>query len=398
MKHQIFLFFVLLLLTACANNGNNAGPLIVVATRAPLDTGFQTYQHPTGVFSIRVPPQWIPDQLPYENGVRVQFTSVENNERVVRLTVAIVNTGDPLTAEVFAQAVQTYQQEDSTWAETAIPAAMTDGSVRLQGLRQYPTIGTRAFNIFLQGNGSYFSALEADVTNTDTTMLQTLIAAVNTFQINTNVPLEQGDVSPVGVTSASGVLGFQNYLHWEDTNGGFNITGEVINLAEVPLEAIRLTAYLYDAENSELAERSTILSYDVLAPGESAPFRIRFDTGRPSIAVRYDIQGAARAAEFSLESFYGNENFLIGEDRAFYNTNGLLTVAGLIQNNNSKLATSVRVIVAVVNEEGQVVATQDTFINQDQLRPGEATGFEVTFDEVGGNAFKYKILVQGVTE
>ncbi len=397
MKRWLFFLCSMFLLVACQEN-TGTPPLIVVATRAPLDAGFQTYAYPTGLFSIRVPPQWIPDQLPYEDGVRVQFTSVENNERIVRLTLAVVNTGAPLTADAFAQSVQTYQtQAAGTWTETSPPVAMADGSVRLQGLRLYPTIGIRAFNIFLQGNGSYFSALEADVTAADGNVLQTLLAAVNTFQLNTNIPLEIGKVNPIGVTSASGVLGFQNYLHWEDTNGGFNITGEVTNLAEVPLEAIRLTAYLYDTNGEVLAERSTILAYEVLAPQQSAPFRIRFDTGRPSIAVRYDIEGAARAADFSLQTFYGNENFLIGEDRAFYNQNGFLTVSGLIQNNNSQLATAVRVIVAIVNEEGSVVATQDTFINQDQLLPGEATNFEVTFDDVGGNAFKYKILVQGVT-
>ncbi|KAB2903307.1 MAG: hypothetical protein F9K27_13770 [Anaerolineae bacterium] len=398
-KFPAFLLFLILLLAGCIDGGGTAAPLIVVATRAPLDAGFQTYLHPSGVFSIRVPPQWIPDQLPFEDGVRVQFTSIENSERVVRLTVMVINTGEPLTAEAFARAVQAYQpQEDGVWTATAPPAAMTDGSVRLQGLRLYPTIGTRGFNIFLQGNGSYFSSVETDVTGADSAMLQTLMASVNTFRVNTNVPLGIGSVNPMSVTSASGVLGFDHYTHWEDTNGGFNITGEVKNLAEVPLEAVRLTAFLLDAEDNILVERSTILAYDVLAPGESAPFRIRFDSGRPSIAVRYEIQGAARAAEFSLSTFYGNDNFLIGEDRAFYNTNGFLTVTGLIQNNNTKLAKSIRVLVAIVTDEGQVVAVQDTFINKDQLLPGEATSFEVTFDELGGNAFKYKILVQGTTD
>lgn len=399
MIKKSLLLLLIVGLAACIDGGGTAAPLVMVATRAPLDAGFQTYEHPSGVFSIRVPPQWIPDQLPFESGVRVQFTSVENNERVVRLTVAIINTGEPLTAEAFARAVQAYQpQEDGTWTATAPPAAMSDGSVRLQGLRDYPTIGTRGYNIFLQGNGTYFSAIEVDVTGADGVMLQTLFAAVNTFRVNTNFPLEIGEVKPASVTSASGVLGFENYTHWEDSNGGFNITGEVTNLADIPLEAVRLTAFLFDAQDNALAERSTILAYDVLAPGESAPFRIRFDSGRPSITVRYEIQGAARAAAFSQASFYGSENFLIGEDRAFYNTNGFLTVAGLVQNNNSKLATSIRVLVAVVDEEGKVVAVQDTFINKDQLLPGEATSFEVTFDELGGSAYKYKILVQGTTE
>ena len=55
---------------------------------------------------------------------------------------------------------------------------------------------------------------------------------------------------------------------------------------------------------------------------ESAPFRLRFDTGRPSTAVRYELHAAARAAEFALADFFGGDRFLIGEDQAFYNDNG----------------------------------------------------------------------------
>lgn len=384
-------------LIGCLNQ--KAEPLVIVATPDALDAGFQTYTHHSRVFSLRIPPGWIPDELPDDSGIRMQFTSVEGAERVVRLSLTVVNTGQPLTAEAFIQAVNAYQPppdiSEIPWYPTSDMAAMADGSVRLTGIREYPTLGSRALNIFLQGNGSYFSALEVDVTNATPEVLQTLLAVVNTFRVYTDAPLNIGRVSAPGVEVASGVIGFENYLHWDDNDGGFNITGQVVNRSGEALEAVRLTAYLFDEQGNQLAERSDILVYDVLKDEETAPFRLRFDTGRPSTAVRYELHAAARLAEFSLATFYGSENFLIGEDNAFYDINGNLTITGLVQNNAGKLATSVKIIATVFNEGGQVVATETTFINQDSLLPGEATDFEITFFSLGGNAYRYTLVAQG---
>ncbi|HLA45854.1 MAG TPA: FxLYD domain-containing protein, partial [Aggregatilineales bacterium] len=344
----------------------------------------------------------IPDELPDDNGIRMQFTAIEGAERVVRLNLMVVNTGQPMTAEAFIQAVNAYQPPEDVsripWHPASDPAAMADGSVRLTGVREYPALGSRAMNIFLQGSGGYFSALEVDVTSADPGTLRILMAVVNTFRVNANAALTTGEVVPPGVNSATGVIAFENYLHWQDTNGGFNITGQVMNNAEIPLEAVRLTAYLFDSDGNQLAERSDVLLYDVISSGEAAPFRLRFDTGRPSTAVRYELHAAARAAELSLLDFYGADKFLIGEDQAFYNNNGNLTITGLVQNNASGIAKSVKVLVTVFNEDGRVVAAESTFINKEELVPGEATPFEITVFDLGGNAFRYTLVAQGLSE
>src|SRR5688572_30101936 len=162
------------LLMACTGDGN--APLVQVATPNAPDAGFRTYEHPTGVFSIRVPPDWIPDQLPDENGIRTQFTSVEGNERAVRLTIYVVNTGQPLTQEAFLQAVNDYQPPNDLsgipFTRLRDPEVMADGSVRLTGIRHYSMLGDRAMNIFVQSSGSYFTALEADVTNIPPAVLE----------------------------------------------------------------------------------------------------------------------------------------------------------------------------------------------------------------------------------
>ena len=99
----------LLLLTACnGSNTNNPEPLVRVATSDALDAGFVTYRHETDVFSLRIPPGWVSNSLPDDNGVRVEFSTLEGDQSVVRLTVYVVNTGAPLTQETFLQTAQAY--------------------------------------------------------------------------------------------------------------------------------------------------------------------------------------------------------------------------------------------------------------------------------------------------
>jgi len=393
----LLLLLIIGLLTACGQQ--SAEPLVVIATPDALDAGFRTYQHESGAFSLRIPPNWIPDELPDDNGIRMQFTAVEGNERVVRLSLTLVNTGQALTPEAFIQAVNAYQPPADVsaipWEQVEAPAAMQDGSVRLTGYREYPTLGRRSLNIFLQGNGTYFSALEIDVTDIPQNILNTLWAVVNTYEVNPDAPLNAGEVTQIGATVGTGVVGFGSLSHWVDSDGGFNITGEVTNNSGRDLEAVRLTAFLFDSDGNALTERADVLVYDVFYAEETAPFRLRFDTGRPTTAVRYELHAAARQAEFSLTGYFGRDSFLIGEDQAVYNTNNNLTIQGVVQNNTDAVVGTIKITATIYNDSGAVVGTESTFINRDSLIPQEAAPFEVVFYHLGGDAFRYVLTAQG---
>lgn len=393
--------FALLGLSACQNNTDNSAPLVVVATSVAPDTGFYTYRHESGVFSIRVPPNWVADNLPEPNGLRVQFSNLEGTESVVRLTVYLVNTGAPMTREAFLTAATVYQPPADVanygWQLVEDPIDQPDGSRRLVGVRNYPTIGPRAMNIFLQGNGSYFSALEADVTNATDTLMATLAAVVNTYRVNSSVALQIGEVT--GVTSFTGVIGFDSYNAWSDGDGGFNITGRVVNNADYAVEAVRLSGYLFDSRSNQLSEKSTILTTDVLAPGEGAPFRLRFEGGRPSTVIRYELHAAARAAEdTTLRNFYDKNNFTVQSNDPFYNESGFLVVSGQLSNNGSRLVKLIKVVVSIFDEQNNIVSTETVFIDKDQLLPGEAGNYEVVMYDVGGPAMRYELNVMGTAE
>lgn len=399
----IVLLFILstLGLSACQDNPDDNAPLVIVATSAAPDAGFYTYRHESGVFSIRIPPNWVADNLPDPNGVRVQFSNLEGTESVVRLTVYVVNTGTPMTREGFLNAAAAYQPPEDVanygWQLIEDPIDQSDGSRRLVGVRTYPTIGPRAMNIFLQGNGSYFSALETDVTDADENLINTLAAVVNTYRVNSSVALQIGEVT--GVTSFTGVIGFDSYTAWSDSDGGFNITGRVVNNADYAVEAVRLTGYLFDSRSNRLSEKSSILTTDILAPGEGAPFRLRFDGGRPSTVVRYELHAAARASEDTvLLNFYDKSNFTVQSNDPFYNESGFLVVSGQLSNNGSRLVKLIKVVVSIFDDQNNIVATETVFIDKDQLLPGEAGSYEVVMYDVGGPAIRYELNVMGTAE
>jgi len=133
----------------------------------------------------------------------------------------------------------------------------------------------------------------------------------------------------------------------------------------------------------------------VLEPGEAVPFDLRFEGGKPASAVRYELNVAGRQADYALQAYYGPDNFAVANDRAIYNDRGTLVIQGELANTGPRIATAVKIVVAIWDDQGHIVATQTVYVARPQLVPQEAVTFEVPFYDLGGPAVTYTLTVLG---
>ena len=378
-------------LAACDSSG-----AVLVATPIPPDSGFRTYRHAGGVFSLRLPPDWAIRDVSAGGVTHVEFSPPGNQG--LPLSVYIVNTGQPITTPGLLDYLNRYMSAthgDPNVYQEVGRSAQGDGSWRVVGIQQ-TGIGPRQMNTFIGATGSFFSAIEADITGLDDAQLMTLRAVINTLRIDPNASAAIGDpAAPEGAAGGEGTVTFSALNTWISPAGDFVIAGLVQNNANAPLEAIRVTARFYDAAGAVLAEQGNVVPAEVLPVGLSAPFSVRFRGGRPAKAVRYELSAAARHAEYALPNHLGEAAFIRGNEVAKYNAAGFLTVSGDLVNQTQGPAAAVKVIVAVLDSQGRVVATDSAFLPKNPLMPGEVGRFEITFPELGGAAIGYQILIEG---
>src|SRR5258707_14990011 len=99
----VLAFFVALLaLSAC-----DANPVVVVATPVPQDATFHTYRHPSGVFRLRLPPDWSVRDVSRGDSIRVEFSPPGNTG--LPLSVYVINTGQVIDAPGLLDAITKYQ-------------------------------------------------------------------------------------------------------------------------------------------------------------------------------------------------------------------------------------------------------------------------------------------------
>jgi hypothetical protein len=393
---MLFCTLITLVAAAC-----DTSPVVVVATPVPLDARFRTYRHPSGVFKLRLPSDWSVRDLSHGDTIRVEFSPPGNAG--LPMTVYVVNTGTVLDAASLLDAINRYQAAlngDSSVYHEVSRNAQGDGSWRLAGVRQTP-IGPRLLNTFLQADKAFLSAIEVDLTDANDAMQQTLRAIINTYRVDPTVVIGASQIQApegTGGNVSSGVLAFGGLYTWTNPQGAFIVNGEVTNQSGGPLEGIRITAILYDAQNNALVEQANVIPLEVLDDRAKAPFSIHFRNGKPSQAVRYELQAAARNAEYAISTHLGDDSFIRGNDKAQYNANGYLTVGGDVVNKTQGPARYIKATVTLYNEQQQVVATDNAFLSKPELLPGETSHFEVTFYEVGGNAARYVITIEGKTQ
>ena len=356
-------------------------------------TGFVTYSHPTGVFALSMPPDWVVNDLSDDSALNVEFSPPNSPEPHVRVYILSVAGEGAQAVSVLAPLSEQYLALRYSGPADTIYKEMgrenqPDMSVRICMLTDTPQ-GPVPYNDFLQTGGPYFAALQIRLPLNDPAHLRTLERIANTFDLYPEAAWRS-----VGENASAGsIIGFSDLNAWASRSGGFQIMGQVVNNGTVAIEFVRVTAQLYDAENQLLDERDNFVSSDLVQPGERAPFSILFPDGLPAATARYDLDAAARYAGQVAETFYGPENFAMVSESSF-DAAGLLVVRGQVRNDGPRRADLVRVIVTVFDDRQRVIGADATLVAAQSLGPGEVSEFNVAFGELGGVAHTFLAVTQ----
>lgn len=370
-------------------------------------SNFATYRHPTGVFAIDLPPDWVVNDQSDAFAITTEFSPPGAAEALITVYIVSLNVvpgatgaatpspeqapGAPaLDVLIAAYEGQFYVASDAVTKEQ-LREVQPDGSLRLKMVIDSPR-GASQHNDFLQIMGPYFAALRVRLPD-DQAQMRTLTHVINRFSVDASAAwasaLQQADAR------RQDAVGFSSLNAWVDRNGGFVIAGQVANNAANALEFVRIEARLYDADNRQLSSQDNFVSSDTLLPGGYAPFSLVFNDGLPPGTVRYDLNASARYADVGGRTFYGPENFAVSS-QAEFDANGFLVVSGQVRNDGAVTANLVKIIAVVFDDRGRVIATDTTLVDFQLLAPGQTSTFSVSFAELGGVPNTFTVSAQGV--
>jgi LysM repeat protein len=173
--------------------------------------------------------------------------------------------------------------------------------------------------------------------------------------------------------------------------GGLWSMGEIRNTSGLDLEQAAVSVILLDRDGTTLAEEKTPVQVDLIAPGERAPFAVRFSEP-PRAFSSYLITPTT-----GIRGYTGNYY----RDLAVEDTSGegerysVYTVAGNISNIGPEDAVDVMVTVTIYDALGRVVGSRRVPPEHNVILRGGSTKFAVQLAPICGPVADYRVTVLG---
>lgn len=368
----------IILVTGCAQ-----GAVVFEPTPLPPDRSPVTYQHPSGVFQIDVPREWAVFTETREDLVAAFFTPPDAARAV--LQVAVIKPDATGTTSLLDM-VNNYQSQVRLDASRYVELerqAIGDGSWRLIGLRRPPEGREEPVNTFIAQGDNYLSVVEIMVDGSET-RIQELERAANTVQVIAPNILEPAPVARLGDVTA-GSLRVASINAWTTAQGVLFVTGEIANLADRTMGGIPIRVALQRADGSIVTDAlDRVMGYGV-APGDFAPFSLRYGEGRSPDVQGFTINlGNAgwNPEETTPEIIIGGES-LTWQDSSSISVEGHLLIEGEVTNTGSAAVRDPMIIITVFDSQRRVIAAAFTQIDG-ALQPEETASYFLRIQEMGG--------------
>ncbi len=382
------LAFVLLMLALGACSG---GAVVFAPTAPPPDLSPIRYEHPSGAFSVDVPPNWSVYVRNTTTLATAGFSAPGDNQP--SLVISVVNLGDDLNADSFSDVLNRYQTQVRPDLDRYVEQsrqAMGDGSWRITGVRSEGL--PLALNTFIQRSGSLLGIVDV-VVQGDAARMPLLQTIVNSFTIQTDGKLEKAPLSTLAYASGSD-FGLLHVNTWTTPDGVFYITGEVANYGSTLATDLPVQAQLRTADGLNVSGAQDVVMGYGIPPGGFAPFSLRFGQ-QPALSTGYELSvGSADWHNDPTRHIYGDESLEWTDDSSL--SAGQLTVTGTVHNKGPETVRKLRAVVTVFDAQQRVVAARFTDLNPGILQADESAPFGVLIPELAGQPANFIVNLQGL--
>jgi LysM repeat protein len=175
--------------------------------------------------------------------------------------------------------------------------------------------------------------------------------------------------------------------------GSMWLLGELVNHGAYPIVGPQVQIDLIGPDNALLGSASAWVAPGVLRPGEHGPFATLLREP-PSEEVQPSVSVVAGDALVEPGSYYFD---LAVADSEVNIEDGLVNVAGSVENIGEDVATSISVVATFYGASGEVTGYAQQHL-QNPLLPGEEARFEVGGSPPGGQTVDVTIGVYGLKE
>ncbi len=379
-----------------AGCGTGGGAVRFAPTPIPPDVSPLRYTHPSGAFSIQVPRLW---SVQERNAVTLASTAFSlPDEHITALDIAAVQlettpNGSAAITEIL-DLYQTQVRPDAARYTEQSREAMGDGSWRLTGLRQAPGGFTQQVNTFIEFDGATIGVIEV-VLRGNAERLEAVQSVINTFELNAESALAPTVLNTLAFAN-SGRLEPLNVHAWTTDDGTFFITGEVANYSNDTLIGVPVSAVLYTDDGRVVVEAVDTVMGHGIAPGEFAPFSLRFGQGQPPLTTRYTLDLGDETWMPPAEGAVIGADALAWTDESTFTDDGVLVITGEVSNiSDGTYVYEPRVVITVFNDQQQVISARFADLDDVEIEPGETVPFQVNIAELGGTPDRYILNVQG---
>ncbi len=164
-----------------------------------------------------------------------------------------------------------------------------------------------------------------------------------------------------------------NHFAYQTSWGSLHIVGEVQNNSSTPIDLVKVIVDFYDANHHLVANDYGYVQLDDLAPGDKACFDVLV-LPVPTYA----------SYEFERPTYWTTTadalNLTLVDPSASYNaSSGDYRIIGLVRNDGAVRVNYVDVVGTLYNASGIVVGCEGTWVNSNNLDPGQSSSFTLGF-------------------